>query len=372
MTQQKGVSHKILNAFLRYIPQITSDIGRTYTPITKECEATDTGIKFTLEFNSDDYNHISTRDDLKQFTISGIRNKKTITKFERLDFMPNGNLFVIKLENTNLISRPNGTKITVGGIDGYNGVYTKINSISGDVIFRFEGTAVGNIPSTLGFAFFDTIYYLNDIYEITIGEENKIIIDIEIDQYDNYIDDIFFDNIKLSYLYSNILAQSANRWFENITASDIDAIDAGTSFIVIDPDTFNTSESKDSKNDTDSSYNQQSMNASYWKNASISIYFINRNCDSVDYEAQKNDILLSSVFQILDNNIDGLTTFINAKSNTISTITSQTGTSYTCTQYTVQFRVRYDYISNGLQLQERSYKIDKVMINDWELSFDNA
>ena len=372
MTKQKGVSHKILNAFLRYIPQITSDIGRTYTPVAKECEATDTGIKFTLEFNEDDYNHISSRDDLKQFTISGIKNKKTITKFERLDFMPNGNLFVIKLENTNLLSRPNGTKITVGGIDGYNGVYTKINSISGDVIFRFEGNAVGNIPSTFGFAFFDTIYYLNDIYEITVEDENKIVIDITIDQYDNYINDIFLNNIKLSYLYSNILAQSANRWFENFTASDIDAIDAGTSFIVIDPDTFNTSESKDTKNDTDSSYNQQSMNASYWKNASISIYFINRNCDSVDYEAQKNDILLSSIFQILDNNIDGLTTFINAKSNTISTITSQTGTSYTCTQYTVQFRIRYDYISNGLQLQERSYKIDKVVINDWELSFDNA
>jgi hypothetical protein len=133
---------------------------------------------------------------------------------------------------------------------------------------------------------------------------------------------------------------------------------------VIDPTTFKTSESKSQKTLVDSSYDQYTTNSKYWKNASINMYYINGNCESVDAEMQYIDKILSMLLQINDADNDVSISIITNSSNQINITDPSTGKSSLMMTFTVQFRIAYDYSLIGTSIENFSYPIERYSLNE--------
>ncbi len=363
--KQLGPSQKLQQLFVRYLPSISNFIGKEYQPLSITSEKIDDIITVYVKLSEEDYNHILDVDELSKITVSGIRKFHQITAFEPFNATIPSKLFYIDAERGSINGLPcNVSYIDIINNGNYNGKYKKISSINGRDVFECLQDNEGELPTEFGGVILNGIHHLNNTYQIEIHNESEFIVKFKIENYDGEYEKLVFDDIYLSYLYERVLALDETRFNSAFTQEEITSSGLGECFIVIDPTTFKTSESKSQKTLVDSSYDQYTTNSKYWKNASINMYYINDNCESVDAEMQYIDKILSMLLQINDADDDVSISIITNSSNQINITDPSTGKSKLMMTFTVQFRIAYDYSLIGTSIENFSYPIERYSLNE--------
>jgi hypothetical protein len=282
------------------LPSISNFIGKKYKPASITSEKIDETITVYVKLSEEDCNHILDVDERSKITVSGIRKFHQITAFEPFNATIQSKLFYIEAERGSINGLPcNVSYIDIINNGNYNGKYKKISSINGRDVFECLQENEGEFPTEFGGVILNGIHHLNNTYQIEIHNESEFIVKFKIENYDGEYEKLVFDDIYLSYLYERVLALDETRFNSAFTQEEITSSGLGECFIVIDPTTFKTSESKSQKTLVDSSYDQYTTNSKYWKNASINMYYINDNCESVDAEMQYIDKILSMLFWLI-------------------------------------------------------------------------